>query len=69
MSLIGNNPNRYDYGGLSPTLDALLAEGCQDLQALPGFDVTMQMHQLLLRFSMLMRVEAVGRMSRALQIT
>ncbi|XP_010048333.2 uncharacterized protein LOC104437134 [Eucalyptus grandis] len=39
MSLIGNNPNRYDYGRLSPTLDALLAEGSQDLQALPGFDV------------------------------
>ncbi|KAF8015713.1 hypothetical protein BT93_H1286 [Corymbia citriodora subsp. variegata] len=39
MSLIGNNPNRYDYGRLSPSLDALLVEGSQDLQALPGSDV------------------------------
>ncbi|XP_056172785.1 LOW QUALITY PROTEIN: uncharacterized protein LOC115663130 [Syzygium oleosum] len=39
MSLIGNNPNRYDYGRLSPSLDALLAEGRQDLQALPSSDV------------------------------
>ncbi|XP_048127085.1 uncharacterized protein LOC115739138 isoform X2 [Rhodamnia argentea] len=39
MSLIGNSPNRYDYGRLSPSLDAILAEGSQDLQALPGSDV------------------------------
>lgn len=36
MSLIGNNPDRYDYGRLSPSLDALLAEGSQDLHTLPS---------------------------------
>lgn len=31
MSLVGENPNRYDYGRLSPELDALLAEGSRNL--------------------------------------
>ena len=33
MSLVGENPNRYDYGILPPELDALLAEGNRDLHA------------------------------------
>lgn len=33
MSIIEENPHRYDYGRLSPTLDALLAEGSKDLHA------------------------------------
>ncbi|GAB4825332.1 hypothetical protein Ancab_008204 [Ancistrocladus abbreviatus] len=32
MSLVGTNPNRYDYGKLSPELDALLAEGSDVVQ-------------------------------------
>ncbi|KAF2288995.1 hypothetical protein GH714_023589 [Hevea brasiliensis] len=32
MSLVGENPHNYDYGKLSPTLEALLAEGSKDLQ-------------------------------------
>lgn len=31
MSLVRDDPHRYDYGRLSPTLDALLAEGSEDL--------------------------------------
>lgn len=31
MSIVEENPNRYDYGRLSPTIDALLAEGSKDL--------------------------------------
>lgn len=31
MSLVGEEPHMYDYGRLSPTLDALLAEGSKDL--------------------------------------
>ncbi|XP_012089606.1 uncharacterized protein LOC105647985 [Jatropha curcas] len=31
MSLIGENPRNYDYGRLSPTLEALLAAGSKDL--------------------------------------
>lgn len=33
MSLVGENPNRYDYARLSPRLDALLAEGSKDLSS------------------------------------
>ncbi|PRQ52444.1 hypothetical protein RchiOBHm_Chr2g0155571 [Rosa chinensis] len=33
MSIIEENPHRYDYGRLSPKLDALLAEGSKDLHA------------------------------------
>ncbi|KAF8409776.1 hypothetical protein HHK36_005855 [Tetracentron sinense] len=33
MSLIDENPHRYDYGRLSPGLDSLLAEGIKDLHA------------------------------------
>ncbi|XP_059661289.1 uncharacterized protein LOC132307513 isoform X2 [Cornus florida] len=35
MSLIGENPRSYDYGRLSPALNALLAEGSKDLQTIP----------------------------------
>ncbi|KAA8526644.1 hypothetical protein F0562_008153 [Nyssa sinensis] len=38
MSLVGENPHRYDYGRLSPGLDALLAEGSKDLHTLPISD-------------------------------
>lgn len=31
MSIVEKNPNKYDYGRLSPTIDALLAEGSKDL--------------------------------------
>ncbi|XP_021812561.1 uncharacterized protein LOC110755634 [Prunus avium] len=33
MSIIEENPHKYDYGRLSPTLDAILAEGSKDLHA------------------------------------
>lgn len=33
MSIVGENPRSYDYGRLSPRLDALLAEGSKDLNA------------------------------------
>ena len=33
MSIVDANPNTYDYGRLSPTLDALLAESSKDLNA------------------------------------
>ncbi|KAK4802942.1 hypothetical protein SAY86_001145 [Trapa natans] len=33
MSLVGDDTHKYDYGRLSPTLDALLAEGNKDLHA------------------------------------
>ncbi|KAK9284775.1 hypothetical protein L1049_023952 [Liquidambar formosana] len=39
MSLIGENPQRYDFGRLSPTLDALLAEGSRDLRAVSVSDL------------------------------
>ncbi|KAG2719628.1 hypothetical protein I3760_03G274500 [Carya illinoinensis] len=35
MSIVGENPRSYDYGRLSPRLDALLAEGSKDLHAVP----------------------------------
>ncbi|XP_052178263.1 uncharacterized protein LOC127792022 isoform X2 [Diospyros lotus] len=38
MSLVGENPDRYDYGRLSFGLDALLAEGTKDLHAVPISD-------------------------------
>ncbi|KAF5741352.1 hypothetical protein HS088_TW10G00349 [Tripterygium wilfordii] len=31
MSLVDENPNKYDYGKLSPKLQAILAEGGKDL--------------------------------------
>ncbi|XP_042520558.1 uncharacterized protein LOC122094027 isoform X2 [Macadamia integrifolia] len=34
MSLVVENPHRYDYGRLSPTLGALLAEGGKDLHGI-----------------------------------
>lgn len=33
MSIVGNNPRRFDYDRLSPSLDAILAEGSMDLPA------------------------------------
>lgn len=39
MSLVGENPNRYDYGRLSPQLDALLAEGNRDLHVVSFSDL------------------------------
>lgn len=33
MSIVGENPRSFDYGRLSPRLDALLAEGSEDLNA------------------------------------
>ncbi|KAJ0051400.1 hypothetical protein Pint_01805 [Pistacia integerrima] len=38
MSLVGENPHRYDYGRLSPTLEALLAEGSEVIHAVPIVD-------------------------------
>lgn len=38
MSLVGESPQRYDYGRLSPGLDALLAEGSKDLHAVSVSD-------------------------------
>eukprot|EP00257_Ricinus_communis_P019188 XP_015578103.1 uncharacterized protein LOC8288333 [Ricinus communis] len=32
MSLVGENPRNYDYGKLSPRLEALLAEGSKDVK-------------------------------------
>ncbi|KAH1108401.1 hypothetical protein J1N35_012169 [Gossypium stocksii] len=40
MSLVGESMRRYDYGKLSPTLEALLAEGSKELNAIPAFDST-----------------------------
>ncbi|CAK9167178.1 unnamed protein product [Ilex paraguariensis] len=34
MSLVGENPHRYDYDRLSPGLDALLAEGSKDVHTI-----------------------------------
>ncbi|KAK4594211.1 hypothetical protein RGQ29_018050 [Quercus rubra] len=33
MSIVGENPRSFDYGRLSPRLDALLADGSEDLNA------------------------------------
>lgn len=33
MSIVGENSDKYDYGRLPPSLDALLAEGSRDLYA------------------------------------
>lgn len=38
MSLVGENPHRYDYGRLSPGLNALLAEGNSDFNAVSSCD-------------------------------
>lgn len=40
MSLVGESMRRYDYGKLSPTLEALLAEGSKEFNAIPAFDST-----------------------------
>ena len=33
MSIVGENSNKYDYGRLSPSFDALLTEGSRELYA------------------------------------
>ncbi|XP_057505992.1 uncharacterized protein LOC130789283 [Actinidia eriantha] len=38
MSLVGENPHKYDYARISPGLDALLAEGRKDLHAVSDSD-------------------------------
>ena len=38
MSIVGENPRRYDYDRLSPALDAILAEGSKDLPAISPLD-------------------------------
>ncbi|XVE78281.1 hypothetical protein DITRI_Ditri13aG0132300 [Diplodiscus trichospermus] len=38
MSIVGESLHRYDYGRLSPTLEALLAEGSKDFDAIPASD-------------------------------
>ncbi|KAL6999851.1 hypothetical protein U1Q18_001007 [Sarracenia purpurea var. burkii] len=38
MSLVGENPKKYDYERLSPGLNALLAEGRKDLHTVLGSD-------------------------------
>ncbi|XVF21190.1 hypothetical protein REPUB_Repub12eG0069100 [Reevesia pubescens] len=40
MSLVGENMHRYDYGSLSPTLEALLAGGSKEFNANPASDST-----------------------------
>ncbi|XP_022758886.1 uncharacterized protein LOC111305523 isoform X7 [Durio zibethinus] len=40
MSLVGESMHRYDYGRLSPTLEALLAEGSKEFNAIPASDST-----------------------------
>ncbi|OMO89665.1 hypothetical protein COLO4_19656 [Corchorus olitorius] len=40
MSLVGESLHRYDYGRLSPTLEALLAEGSKELDAIPTSEST-----------------------------
>ncbi|XP_040931686.1 uncharacterized protein [Gossypium hirsutum] len=40
MSLVGESMRRYDYGKLSPTLEALLAEGSKEFNAIPAFEST-----------------------------
>ncbi|KAG8485348.1 hypothetical protein CXB51_021135 [Gossypium anomalum] len=40
MSLVGESMRRYDYGKLSPTLEALLAEGSKEFNAIPTFEST-----------------------------
>ncbi|KAL5798158.1 hypothetical protein ACOSQ2_002978 [Xanthoceras sorbifolium] len=37
MSLVGENPHRYDYGRLSPTIEAILAKGSEDMCAVSIF--------------------------------
>ncbi|KAF7827187.1 uncharacterized protein G2W53_018351 [Senna tora] len=38
MSIVTNNPNRYDYDRLSPTIEAILAEGSKDSLAAAELD-------------------------------
>lgn len=38
MSIVGDNPKSYDFGRLSPALDAILAEGSKDLSAVSPVD-------------------------------
>ncbi|XWS36668.1 hypothetical protein CRYUN_Cryun20dG0105200 [Craigia yunnanensis] len=40
MSLVGESMQSYDYGRLSPTLEALLAEGSKEFNAIPASDST-----------------------------
>ncbi|KAK5810968.1 hypothetical protein PVK06_026285 [Gossypium arboreum] len=40
MSLVGESMRRYGYGKLSPTLEALLAEGSKEFNAIPAFEST-----------------------------
>ncbi|XWS47286.1 hypothetical protein CRYUN_Cryun14cG0139500 [Craigia yunnanensis] len=40
MSLVGESMHSYDYGRLSPTLEALLAEGSKEFNAIPASDST-----------------------------
>ncbi|KAK3184576.1 hypothetical protein Dsin_031862 [Dipteronia sinensis] len=37
MSLVGENPHRYDYGRLSPSVEAILAKGSEDISAVSIF--------------------------------
>ncbi|KAK0590950.1 hypothetical protein LWI29_033533 [Acer saccharum] len=37
MSLVGENPHRYDYGRLSPSVEAILAKGSEDMSAVSIF--------------------------------
>lgn len=43
MSLVGESMHRYDYGRLSPTLEAILAEGSKEINAIPASDSTCPM--------------------------
>ncbi|XP_028804981.1 uncharacterized protein LOC114759916 [Neltuma alba] len=40
MSIVGENPRRYDYHRLSPSIEAMLAEGSKDLLPAPELDST-----------------------------
>lgn len=40
MSLVGEKSNKYDYGRISPGLDALLAEGSKKLKATSASDIS-----------------------------
>lgn len=38
MSIVGENPHKYDYDRLSPSIDAILAEGSKDMPAASELD-------------------------------
>ncbi|KAI9075972.1 hypothetical protein K1719_042044 [Acacia pycnantha] len=40
MSIVGENPRRYDYFRLSPSIEAMLEEGSEDFLASPELDST-----------------------------